>query len=121
MPVLVVYAVLAITPAAALLAAGHGLDRFCRWQATGPRRPRASGPSLERMVSDLRRLEADYGRIDASDLPGRVSRLRTVALAYDDRLRDCCRALGLPEPVVPLSSLDRLQTEAALAQQGVTW
>lgn len=121
MPVPLVYALLAVTPALALLLAGHGLDRFCRWQAAGSRRAQPNGPSLERMVADLRRLEADYRRIDASDLPGRVSRMRTVALAYDDRLRDCCRALGLPEPEVPLSSIDRLQTEAALAQQGVTW
>ena len=121
MPVLVVYAVLAVTPAAALLAAGHALARWCSWN--GSRRPDGppAGVSIERLVADLHRLEADYRRIAGSDLPARVARMRTVTLAYDERLRDCCCAVGLPEPGVPLSSLDRLQTEAALAQVGVTW
>jgi hypothetical protein len=119
-PALLVYAVLAVTPALALLAAGHALERWChRHPASGPAQP--TGDSLERLVADLRRLEADYRRIAGSDLPGRVSRMRTVARAYDERLRDCCYAVGLPEPGVPLSSVDRLHTEAALAQQGVTW
>lgn len=132
MQVLAVYAVLAVTPAVAMLLACLALDRWCGVHADGQaprpllpgRRRRAPDPApapLERLVADLRRLEQDYRRIEASDLPGRVGRLRTVALAYDDVLRACCRALDLPEPADPLSSWDRLQTEAALAQQGVTW
>ena len=121
MPVLLVYAVLAVTPAAALLAAGHALARWSTWGTRGPTPPGPAPASLERVVADLHRLSADYRRIAGSDLPGRVARMRTVTLAYDDRLRDCCTVLGLPEPGVPLSSFDRLQTEAALAQQGVTW
>lgn len=123
MPVLVAYALLAVTPALALFAAGRLLERWAR--SHGRRRRRASAPpaapSLERLVADLRRLEADYRRIADSDLPGRVARMRTVTMAYDDVLRACCRAVGLDEPATPLSSLDRLHTEAALAQQGLTW
>ena len=119
MPVLVVYAVLAVTPAAALLAAGTALDRWCRRH---PRRRSAApaGRPLEQLTHDLRRLERDYRRISGSDLPGRVGRMRTVALAYDDTLRACCRAVGLPEPQDPLDGLARLETEAALTQPGCT-
>ena len=78
--------------------------------------------SLERLVADLRRLEREYQRIESSNELGRASRLRAVGMAYDDTLRACCRAVGLEAPErSPLSSIHRLQTEAALAQAGVTW
>lgn len=121
MPVFAVYVVLVATPAVALLGAGHALERWCRAYPRGRRSRPAPRPSLERLVGDLQRLESDYRRIAASDLPGRVSRMRTVTLAYDDVLRACCDAVGLPEPSDPLTALDRLETEAALAQQGLTW
>ena len=73
-------------------------------------------------MSDLRRLERDYRRIEASDLPAKAARLRSVSLAYDDTLRACCRALELPEPdKPPLGPVARLETEAVLAQHGLTW
>ena len=117
------YVLLVLTPAAAFWLAGKGLERL----AVPRRRRRApasrpAGRSLERLMADLRRLEDDYRRIEASDLPGRGARMRTVSLAYDDTLRACCRAVGLPEPASsPLTPLARLETEAALAQRGVTW
>jgi len=78
--------------------------------------------SLERLVADLRRLEQEYRRIESSNELGRASRLRAIGMAYDDTLRACCRTVGLPAPErSPLSSIHRLQTEAALAQAGVTW
>ena len=78
--------------------------------------------SLERLVADLRRLEQEYQRIEGSNELGRASRLRAIGMAYDDTLRACCRAVGLEAPErSPLSSIHRLQTEAALAQAGVTW
>lgn len=120
---LVGYAALAVTPALALLAADRALRR---WTADpGRRRGGSAAPTtshgIERLTADLRRLERDYRRLSASDEPGRVTRLRSVTLAYDDVLRACCRCLDLPEPGDPLSALDRLQTEAALSQQGLTW
>ena len=118
---LALYVLLVLTPAAAFWVAGKGLDRL----AVPRRRPTSTQPSgrpLERLMADLRRLEDDYRRIEASDLPGRGARMRTVSLAYDDTLRACCRAVGLPEPAsTPLSPLARLETEAALAQRGLTW
>lgn len=125
MSVLVVYALCAVAPAAVFLAAAKLLDRWSN--PTPRRRGRAvpavpTDPGLERLVAHLRRLDAEYHRISRSDLPARVSRMRTVTLAYDDTLRACCRALDVPQPErVPLGSVDRLQTEAALAQRGLTW
>ena len=122
MQVLVVYAACAVAPAAFFYGASRALDRLTRWNGPRTRTPSTSDPGLERLVGALRRLEQDYSRIQASDLPGRATRLRTVALAYDDTLLACCRALGLPQPAsAPLGPLTRLQTEAALAQSGLTW
>ena len=124
MYVVVLYALLAVTPAVVLLLAAKALERFTRARGWPLRRPAvaAAQPPLERLLADLRRLEADYRRIEASDLPGRAARLRTVTLAYDDTLRACCTALDLPQPDrPPLSPVVRLQTEAALAQRGLTW
>jgi hypothetical protein len=119
----VTYALLAATPAAVFLLAIKALERFTTSRPPLRRRTAVPvEPSLERLVADLRRLEGDYRRIEASDLPGRAARLRTVTLAYDDTLRACCTALDLPQPDrPPLSPLVRLQTEAALAQRGLTW
>ncbi len=116
------YLVLATTPALAFWGAAVAVERLGR----RPRRARATsvavGRPLERLVADLRRLEEDYSRIQCSDEPHRAKRMRAVGLAYDDTLRDCCRAVGLPEPSEPpLSAVSRLQTEAALAQSGVRW
>ncbi len=121
MPAFVLYAVLVATPTVALLLAGRALERWCGTYRSPRRDAAAAGISLERLVADLRRLEDDYRRISRSDLPARVARMRTVTLAYDDTLRSCCRAVGLPEPSSPLTALARLETEAALSQQGVTW
>ncbi len=121
MPVLVLYAVLVATPIVVLLAAGRALELWCGSYRTPRRSQRATGPGIERLAADLRRLEAEHSRIAGSDLPARVVRLRGVAMAYDDTLLACCGAVGLAPPASPLSALDRLLTEAALAQQGVQW
>jgi hypothetical protein len=114
------YVVLAGLPAAVFWVAIKGLERFTRGGGRSGTSP--SEPSLERLLGDLRRLEADFRRIEASDLPGRAARLQTVTLAYDDTLRACCAALELPQPHrSPLSPIVRLETEAALAQRGLTW
>lgn len=117
---LLVYLGIALVPTAAFYGARRGLERL-----SAPRRvhrPAPAAPHIDRYVHHLRRLEAEYARIEASALPGKASRLRTVSLAYDDILRDCCAALGLPEPGrPPLPPASRLLAEASLAQRGVTW
>ena len=120
---LALYAALCCVPSIAFYLGMRGLMAVCAWNGPPWRRELApQGPTLERLVSDLRRLEGDYRRIEASDLPAKAARLRSVTLAYDDTLTACCRALDLPEPdKPPLGPVERLQTEAALAQHGLTW
>jgi hypothetical protein len=119
----VAYAALAFTPAAFFL----GLARVLDWWAQGGqlpvrRRPTPTGPPIERLVSDLRRLERDYTRIERSDLPRRAVRLQGVSLAYDDTLCACCTALEIPwSGRRPLDAVERLQIEATLAQHGLVW
>jgi hypothetical protein len=118
----VVYAALSLVPAAFFVLGARILDWWVRG-GSGVRTGRQpSGRPIERLVSDLHRLKLDYARIEASDLPRRVVRLRGVSLAYDDALCACCLALGVP--VVgrpPLSPLQRLELEASLAQRGLSW
>ena len=121
--VFVAYAALALVPAAFFLALAKALD----WWATGGvvrvrRTPVPTGPPIERLVSDLRRLERDYTRIECSDLPRRAVRLQGVSLAYDDTLCLCCTALEIPwSGRRPLDAVERLQIEATLAQHGLVW
>jgi hypothetical protein len=79
-------------------------------------------PSLEQLVADLRRLEEEYRKVEGSNPPAKVQRLRAISMAYDDVLCECCLALGLPPPEErPLSGVDRLQAECELARHGLTW
>jgi hypothetical protein len=118
---LLVYAALALTPAAAF----YGVRRAVEWFSR-PRRRRGAPsppPDLARLTTRLRRLDEEFRRVERDrELPGRSMRLRTVHLAYDDTLCACCDAAGLPSPgTPPLPANVRLQTEAALAQRGVLW
>jgi hypothetical protein len=116
------YLVAVCTPAAAFWGARVGVERLILGPGRRATTPTPAQRPLERLVADLRRLEQDYRRIKSSDEPHRAKRLRAVALAYDDTLGDCCRAVGLPEPSrPPLSDISRLETEAALAKCGVHW
>lgn len=80
-------------------------------------------PPIERITADLHRLSVTMDRTaTAYRLPGRIERMQAAALAYDETLRLACRAVGAPEPDhAPLGSLERLETEASLAQQGMRW
>jgi hypothetical protein len=114
-------AALLLAPAVAFAALAAALDRWVTWN---PRRPGPSptGRSVERLAADLRRLRHDWSRVTTSDQAAAGTRLRAVALAYDDTLYACCLALEVPEPRrPPLDALGRLETEAALAQRGLTW
>jgi hypothetical protein len=84
--------------------------------------PQPTGTPVDRLAADLSRLSAQFVQIDTSDAPSKAFRLRAVALAYDGVLLDAARTLQVPAPdEPPLQSIDRLQTEAALAQQGLIW
>ena len=78
--------------------------------------------SLQQLAADLRRLADHLEQVDRSDAPAKMARLRAAALAYDDLLLSAARALEVPAPDrPPLESIERLQTEAALAQHGLVW
>jgi hypothetical protein len=109
-------------PAAFFLVLARVLDWWVRGSAREPKTVGPAGPPIERLVSDLRRLERDYSRIERSDLPRRAVRLQGVSLAYDDALCACCTALEIPAPGrPPLDAVQRLQIEATLAQHGLVW
>ena len=83
---------------------------------------RPTGIPVQKLAADLRRLAAHFEQVDGSDAPAKAFRLRAAALAYDGVLLDAARTLQVPAPErPPLQSIERLQTEAALAQQGLVW
>ena len=117
------YVALAFVPGGLFLALSKAFDWWTRGgDVRGRPVPTADRRPIERLVSDLRRLERDYTRIQGSDLPRRASRLQSVSLAYDDALCACCAALEIPAGgSPPLDALQRLEIEATLARHGVTW
>lgn len=84
---------------------------------------RPSGPPVERLASDLRRLSKEIERLETLDEPGRMLKLRATVAAYDDTLLLSCRTLGVPPPRdrAPLDARERLDAEVMLLQQGFTW
>jgi hypothetical protein len=96
------------------------LEALLRRLRPGP--PRPEGLPVERLAADLHRLSVDLAAAEWSDAPAKAARLRAAAMAYDDALREACRTFGVPFPgPSPLPAIERLQTEAALAQKGLTW
>ncbi len=87
-----------------------------------PQEPTA--PPLQRLVSDLRRLEAEAERLlsDASVL-ARGQRLLAVRLAYDLVLLDAASALevAVPHERVPFSSHERFRVTVDLTAAGLRW
>lgn len=124
MAVLVAGLVLVVLLAAALL--GH-LDRPGRvllrlWHRVRPPRPVTEHVPVEQIAADLRRLAAHLESVHRLDAPAKMQRLTAAALAYDWVLLSACRTLDVPAPgPAPLRPLDRLETEAALAAQGLDW
>ena len=72
---------------------------------------------------ELRRIEAEIHRVEASDAPHRAARLRAVLAAYDQLLLQLCESLGVetPEGLPPLPSGQRLALEAELVAAGHEW
>jgi hypothetical protein len=86
------------------------------------RQARPPGQSIERLAADLHRLAVHLDTVERSDELHRMARLRAASLAYDDVLRSACRTLELEVPDrTPLDPVERLETEAALAQKGLVW
>lgn len=79
---------------------------------------------LQRLIRDLKRLDAEIGRLLVADsrTPSLAYRLKAASWAYDSVLRDACVFAGVDSAdQVPLEPLERLRAEAGLAAVGVRW
>jgi hypothetical protein len=86
------------------------------------RRQRAQVQPVELLAADLHRLAVNLDSLERSREMHRVARLRAASLAYDDVLCSACRTLEVDVPdSTPMHPVERLQTEAALAQRGLVW
>lgn len=122
-----IVALLAV-PGALVYGVAH-LPTAARWLGQAVERvhpPKATpqGPPIERLAADLRRISANLDAlVAAGPIPGRILRVRSTTAAYDETLLLACRALEV-EPAgvrIPMSSEQRLRTEAALANAGLQW
>jgi hypothetical protein len=92
------------------------------WRRVHPIPPKADNVSVEQLAADLRRLAAELERVRDQDQPAKMARLTAAALAYDWVLLSAARTLDVPAPGhAPLRPVERLETEAALAAQGLDW
>ena len=73
MIVLVVYTALVVVPAAAFYGTARLMAQWSNRRNAAPDSGEAppAAPNLGRLVDDLRRLEAEYIKIERSDLPAR--------------------------------------------------
>ena len=92
------------------------------WHRVRPPEPVPETVAVEQLAADLRRLADLIERTYATEQPAKMARLTAAALAYDYVLLSACRTLEVPQPPsLPLASLERLETEAALASRGLDW
>jgi hypothetical protein len=122
--VLVSGMVMSLVVIAALLGHLDWLGRLAAavWHRVRPPRPQTEHLSVEQLAADLRRLAAHLEQVRSIDQPAKMERLTAAALAYDWVLLSACRTLEVPSPEhAPLDPLERLETEAALAAQGLDW
>jgi hypothetical protein len=119
-PVVLVFAALAVAPAAGFWCMAKVMDAFINWDREGV--ATRTQPSLAMLTADLHRLNAEYARVLHSDETFKVARLRALSAAYDETLTTCCAQYGLAAPGrLPMSGAERLQIEAELAQRGLNW
>lgn len=104
--------------------AGVAGARVVRQLQERHRRALATGPSIERLASDLRRLHAELASVDEPvPRPGRGLRIRATRGAYLDALTVACHTLDVPPPrpvdtgEVPVTEIYRV--EAALRRRGL--
>lgn len=117
----------ALVPVLVVAAFVHLPDIFDRIESVvgrlrSRRAQRPRHQSVERLSADLHRLSVHLEHVECSHEMHRMARLRAASLAYDDVLLSACRTLQIEVPArSPLDPLERLETEAALAQQGLVW
>ncbi|MDQ1629250.1 MAG: hypothetical protein QOI54_2994 [Actinomycetota bacterium] len=92
------------------------------WRRLRRREVVPDGPAIECLAADLHRLSLQLSRVERSNEIAKVFRLRATSLAYDDVLLCACRVLDVDTAAqAPLEPVERLQTEAVLAQRGLVW
>lgn len=104
--------------------AGIAGARVVRQLQEHRRRALVTGPSIERLATDLRRLHAQLSSADEPvPRPGRGLRIRATRGAYVDALTAACRTLEVAPPQasgtgeVPVTEIYRV--EAALRSAGL--
>jgi hypothetical protein len=117
--VLPVLAVMLVVHASTVMDHAEEIARMLRRRG----RQQAAAEPVERLAADLHRLAVHLDTVERSRELHRVARLRAASLAYDDVLLSACRTLEIdvPDNSTPMHAVERLQTEAALAQRGLVW
>ena len=117
---LLLYTAIAVAPTAVVWLGVRVLPALVTsWWERRRRSDPATGPSLEAVVANLRRL---HRQVRDCRPPTRV---RTVALlaAYDDTLLEACAMVGVDAPLATACGSDRafarMLTEAALENAGI--
>jgi hypothetical protein len=79
--------------------------------------------SIQWIAADLRHLEQTLAMLEGVDDPGSEVRRDALRRAYETRLQDACRSLGVAEHLDGLSGLDReierLRIESVLQSEGL--
>lgn len=119
---LLAYGALTVLPVALCWVVFTLSPRVCR--AVRARRrppPVASGPPIERIAADLRRVRRDLAGTGA---PTPMARRRGIRQAYDALLVQACAALAVPHRLTELPEgmdleVERLRVEHALRSAGL--
>ena len=117
---LLLYLVLTMVPAAACVLMLRGPDIY-DWFRQRRRGPTPSGPPIQDVARNLRRVH----RTLLDFQPGTPALRRLAARqAYDDLLRQACRALSIPHRLDDIpegldKDIERLRVEESLRQAGL--
>jgi hypothetical protein len=117
---LLLYLLVAATPTVLFWAALRLLPAaVTAWVDRRRRRRAPTGPALESVVANLRRLHRE---VCCGCYRTQVRRM-AVEAAYDDTLLECCRLVAVDAPLATADARDRpfarLLTEAALENAGI--
>ncbi len=99
----------------------HAMALARRCHLARPRPVLTYDPPIERIAADLRRISTELRQ--AGRGTSAVVR-QGLRMAYDDKLTDACRALGLPHALGELTEgmdreLERIRVEGLLEQAGL--
>lgn len=101
-----------------------GVGRLWQWRSAHIRAAVPTGPPIQRIAADVRRLQRQRRELLAGgSAPGRRVRIRALDAAYLDALRAACRALDVDPPGVgemaPGSAPEMVRVESELLARGL--